>query len=126
MRLTTFLFFRKLLSLLIKFYLSPSNYLHIMKAILPLSILLISLASCQNTKEESLENLDKKSAREVTLSTVTTNDTVYHITKQNIWVNGSKIKEQTDTIKTALKEASWGADSTAMKLNEIPIYVTVQ
>lgn len=97
-----------------------------MKALISLSLMVLAMVSCQNTPEEKLENLDKKSAREVTLSTVTKNDTVLHITKQNIWVNGTKIKEQSDTIKTSLKEASWGADSTSMKLNEIPIYVTVQ
>ena len=83
--------------------------------------------SCGNpTKEDSLENLDKKSAREVTLTTVTKGDTVYHLTKQNIWVNGEKLVEKVDTIKTALKENTWSTDTLSKKLNEIPIYVTVQ
>ncbi|HUH25258.1 MAG TPA: hypothetical protein VLY87_01400 [Flavobacterium sp.] len=83
--------------------------------------------SCGNpTKEEHLENLDKKSAREVTLKTITKGDTVYHLTHQNIWINGEKIVEKTDTIKTKLREETWSSNPDPLKLNQIPIYVTVQ
>lgn len=99
-----------------------------MKKILVL-LTVITLFSCNSSaeKEQNLENLDKKSAREVTLSTVTKKDTVYHLTKQIIWVNGEKIAEQTDTIITKLVENTWETDSTKVqKLNQVPIYVTVQ
>lgn len=88
---------------------------------------LILFASCQNpTQEQTLENLDKKSAREVTLTTITKGDTVYHLTKQNIWVNGERIVQKTDTVKTSLTEKTWSSSENQVKLNEIPIYVTVQ
>lgn len=88
---------------------------------------LIMLSSCGNTNnDQALENLDKKSSREVTLTTVTKGDTVYHLTKQTIWINGEKIADKVDTLTTKLQENSWGADTTSMKLNQIPIYVTVQ
>ncbi|MBA5793115.1 hypothetical protein H1R17_08900 [Flavobacterium sp. xlx-214] len=88
---------------------------------------LIMLSSCGNTNnDQALENLDKKSSREVTLTTVTEGDTVYHLTKQTIWINGEKIADKVDTLTTKLQENSWGADTTSMKLNQIPIYVTVQ
>jgi len=88
---------------------------------------LILFASCQNpTQEQALENLDKKSAREVTLTTITKGDTVYHLTKQNIWVNDVQIAQKTDTIKTKLTENTWSSDENMLKLNQIPIYVTVQ
>ncbi len=86
----------------------------------------MALIGCQSNNNQNLESLDKKSAREVTLITVTNTDKVYHITKQNIWVNGEKIAEKTDTITTSLKENTWSNDSLTKKLNEIPIYVTVQ
>lgn len=83
--------------------------------------------SCQNpTQEQNLESLNKKSAREVTLTTITKGDTVYHLTKQNIWVNGEQIAQKVDTIKTKLTEATWSSDENQIKLNQIPIYVTVQ
>lgn len=88
---------------------------------------LILFASCQNpTQEQTLEGLNKKSAREVTLTTVTKGDTVYHLTKQNIWVNGEQIAQKVDTIKTKLTETTWNSDENQIKLNQIPIYVTVQ
>ncbi|HLW63127.1 MAG TPA: hypothetical protein VKY33_06965 [Flavobacterium sp.] len=88
---------------------------------------LILFASCQNpTQEQALENLDKKSAREVTLTTITKGDTVYHLTKQNIWVNGERIVQKVDTVKTSLTEKTWNSSENQVKLNEIPIYVTVQ
>lgn len=86
----------------------------------------IGLLSCED-KQNNLENLDKKSAREVTLTTVTKNDIVYHLTKQIIWVNGEKLVEKTDTIQTKLVESTWEVDSSKIKkLNTIPIFVTVQ
>ncbi|UYW02287.1 hypothetical protein K5I29_05135 [Flavobacterium agricola] len=90
--------------------------------------LLFSLSSCVNqTQQQNLESLDQKSAREVTLTTATKGDTVYHITKQIIWVNGEKIQEKADTITTNLIENTWASDTNADKpLNQIPIYVTVQ
>jgi hypothetical protein len=89
---------------------------------------LFTILSCTNTNEQqNLETLNKKSAREVTLTTVTKGDTVYHLTKQIIWYNGEKIKQTTDTIITKLVENTWETDSTKIeKLNQIPIYVTVQ
>jgi len=88
---------------------------------------LILFASCQNpAQEQALENLDKKSAREVTLTTITKGDTVYHLTKQNIWVNGERIVQKVDTVKTSLTEKTWNSSENQVKLNEIPIYVTVQ
>lgn len=82
--------------------------------------------SCTSDKEQKLEDLDKKSAREVTLKTITKGDKVYHITQQNIWIDGQKIAEKTDTITTPLSEKAWGADKASTPMNEIPIYVTVQ
>lgn len=82
--------------------------------------------SCTTQSEEKLESLDKKSAREVTLTTVTNGDTVYHLTHQNIWINGERIAQKTDTIITRLSEATWSTTEGENRLNEIPIYVTVQ
>lgn len=85
------------------------------------------MVSCGGTGEDrQLENLNKKSAREVTLTTVTKGDTVYHLTKQTIWMDGEKIISQTDTLVTTLNPKTWSSDSTSVKLNQIPIYVTVQ
>lgn len=85
------------------------------------------LNSCgANEDERTLETLDKKSSREVTLMTVTQGDSVYHISRQFIWFNGEKIAERTDTIVTANKVASWSANDSANSLNKVPIYVTVQ
>lgn len=96
------------------------------KQFVPLFFITAVLTGCQSNTDKNLESLDKKSAREVTLITVTDNDKVYHITRQNIWLNGEKIAEKTDTITTSLKENTWGNDSLTKKLNEVPIYVTVQ
>lgn len=88
---------------------------------------LLTLVGCSTPKkEDALEGLDKKSAREVTLTTVTKGDTVYHLTKQNIWLNGEKIAEKVDTVKTNLTQNTWSTNDSTPKLNEIPIYVTVQ
>lgn len=88
---------------------------------------LVLFVSCQNaSQDQPLENLDKKSAREVTLTTIIRGDTVYHLTKQNIWVNGEQIAQKVDTVKTSLTEKTWSSSENPVKLNEIPIYVTVQ
>lgn len=82
--------------------------------------------SCQKTEEKNLEELDKKSAREVTLTTVKKGDSILHITRQHIWYNGEKIAEKTDTIVTANKVATWGDTAEQTPMSEIPIFVTVQ
>lgn len=97
-----------------------------MKNILNLIFITALLVSCQNSSEQNLENLDKQSSREVTLSTITKKDTVLHITKQVIWLNGQVIQTKQDTIKTALNTPTWDQENKNIKLNEIPIYVTVQ
>lgn len=97
-----------------------------MKKTIPFLVLTLMVSCGGSGEEQPLENLDKKSAREVTLTTVTKGDTVYHLTKQTIWVNGEKITSQTDTLTTTLTPKTWVTDSTSVKLNEIPIYVTVQ
>lgn len=97
-----------------------------MKKIFAASFLLTLVACGSSDKKNELENLDKKSSREVTLSTVTKGDSVYHLTKQIIWLNGEEIATKIDTIKTGLKPNTWNTDTTALKLNQVPIYVTVQ
>lgn len=84
------------------------------------------LWSCSQEKEAPLEQLNKKSAREVTLMTVKSGDSVYHITRQFIWFNGQKIAEKQDTIVTANKVNTWDTEAQKSSLGEIPIYVTVQ
>ncbi|MCA5003740.1 hypothetical protein [Sphingobacterium bovistauri] len=97
-----------------------------MKYLFLLSTLFV-LASCTNKPEEkSLEQLDKKSAREVTLKTVTQGDSVLHITTQHIWYNGEQVASKSDTIKTELAPKTWGSVDTANTLGKVPIYVTVQ
>jgi len=81
--------------------------------------------SCEEQKTQNLESLDKKSAREVTLSTVERGDSVLHITTQNIWYNGDRIAEKSDTIITAAKPKTWNATDTS-SLRHVPIFVTVQ
>src|SRR5690554_2913580 len=108
-----------------KLHLCPRNYQAMKTSFVILGLVLF--VSCQNaSQDQPLENLDKKSAREVTLTTITKGDTVYHLTKQNIWVNGEQIVQKTDTIKTSLTEKTWSSSENPVKLNEIPIYVTVQ
>lgn len=88
---------------------------------------LLSLVACSNTqKEQPLEQLNKKSAREVTLKTVTQGDTVLHITTQHIWFNGEEIASKNDTLKTAVAPNTWGAADSSQTLSKVPIYVTVQ
>ena len=92
-----------------------------------MTLSLLGLASCTNVSEEkSLEQLDKKSAREVTLKTVTQGDTVLHITTQHIWYNGEQVASKIDTIKTEVAPKTWGQVDTANTLSKVPIYVTVQ
>lgn len=97
-----------------------------MKNLIHILLLTTIFYSCQNSSEQNLENLDKQSSREVTLSTITKKDTVLHITKQVIWLNGQVIQTKQDTIKTALNTPTWDQENKNIKLNEIPIYVTVQ
>lgn len=97
-----------------------------MKSFLSVIILMTLVGCSTSVKEEGLEGLDKKSAREVTLTTVTKGDTVYHLTIQNIWLNGEKIAQKVDTVKTNLTQKTWSSNDSTLKLNEIPIYVTVQ
>ncbi len=88
---------------------------------------LFGFTSCGNQQEEqNLEQLNKKSAREVTLMTQKQGDSVLHISKQIIWSNGDKIAEKIDTIITANKVNAWGSSDTAQQLSQVPIYVTVQ
>ncbi|GEM63199.1 hypothetical protein SF1_11810 [Sphingobacterium faecium NBRC 15299] len=85
------------------------------------------LMSCSEANQDKpLEQLDKKSAREVVLVTETKGDSVLHITKQHIWFNGEKIADKSDTIITAKRVNTWSVGDTAQTLSEVPIYVTVQ
>lgn len=87
----------------------------------------LSLMACSNARQDqALEQLDKKSAREVTLKTVTQGDSVLHITVQNIWFNGEKIIAKADTIKTAVAPNTWDKVDSSQVLSKVPIYVTVQ
>lgn len=97
-----------------------------MRKLIPFLGLAFAAGCSGSGEDQQLENLDKKSAREVTLTTVTKGDTVYHLTKQTIWINGEKIISQTDTLVTTLNPKTWSSDSTSVKINQIPIYVTVQ
>jgi len=83
------------------------------------------LGSCAGPAEQKLESLDKKSAREVTLSTIDKGDSVLHITTQNIWYNGENIAQQVDTLITAAKPNTWNSTDTS-SLRHVPIFVTVQ
>ncbi|UIR54579.1 hypothetical protein LZQ00_09865 [Sphingobacterium sp. SRCM116780] len=88
---------------------------------------LFALWSCSNPEDEQkLEQLDKKSAREVTLKTITQGDSVLHITVQNIWYNGDKIATKNDTIKTAAAPKTWNKVDSTQTLSKVPIFVTVQ
>lgn len=99
-----------------------------MKKLYILPVLMLPFVSCmQNQSEDNLESLNKKSAREVVLTTKTKGDTVYHITKQIIWYNNEQIATATDTVVTLKKANTWETkkDST-ISLDKIPIYVTIQ
>lgn len=86
----------------------------------------ISATSCHRQSEQALEQLDKKSAREVTLKTVTKGDSVLHITTQHIWFNGEQITSASDTIVTAIAPGTWNTMDSSATLSKVPIYVTVQ
>lgn len=90
-----------------------------MKKIYLTVIILGSFYACQSgtEQEQKLEQLDKTSAREVTLSSKETGDTILHITNQKIWSNNQLISEKIDTLKTVKTVA----DSIGT-----PIYVTIQ
>lgn len=88
---------------------------------------IVSLVSCNtSSQEQTLEKLDKKSAREVTLKTIVQGDSVLHITTQHIWFNGEQIAAKSDTIKTENTPKTWGTIDTTNTLGKVPIYVTVQ
>ncbi len=88
---------------------------------------LLGFVACTNAKpEQNLEQLDKKSAREVTLKTVTQGDSVLHITVQTIWFNGEQVVAQADTLKTAISPNTWDVVDSTKNLSKVPIYVTVQ
>jgi len=90
-------------------------------------LIIVGLASCQPSgTAQSLSQLDKKSAREVALQTVTQGDSVLHITIQNIWYNGEQIVSHRDTLVTALKPDTWERVDSISDLSKVPIYVTVQ
>lgn len=87
----------------------------------------IAFVSCANQgQEQALEQLDKKSAREVTLKTVLQGDSVLHITTQHIWFNGEQIASKSDTLKTENSPKTWEATDSTKNLSKVPIYVTVQ
>lgn len=97
-----------------------------MKKILGLTAVVILTACSNPQKEQPLEHLDKKSAREVTLKTVTQGDSVLHITTQHIWYNGEQIASKKDTIITAISPSTWNTVDSMQTLSKVPIYVTVQ
>lgn len=99
---------------------------YIMNYILGILSILAFAACGSPQKEQPLEQLDKKSAREVTLKTVTIGDSVLHITTQHIWYNGEQIASKADTIKTALAPNTWNSVDSTQTLGKVPIYVTVQ
>lgn len=87
----------------------------------------ITISSCQNRQsEQALEQLDKKSAREVTLKTETRGDSVLHITTQHIWYHGEQITSKSDTLVTAVAPDTWESIDSSATLSKVPIYVTVQ
>jgi len=92
-----------------------------MKKILLITLPLTTFFACQSNQNENqnLEQIDKKSAREVVLTTETKGDSVLHITKQKIWSNDLIIAEKVDTLITHKQYTP--TDST-----KIPIYVTIQ
>ena len=92
-----------------------------MKKILLITLPLTTFFACQSNQNENqnLEQIDKKSAREVVLTTETKGDSVLHITKQKIWSNDLMIAERVDTLITHKQYTP--TDST-----KIPIYVTIQ
>jgi hypothetical protein len=95
-----------------------------MKYILFVAIAILGV-SCRQSGDSNLEQLDKKSAREVSLKAVEVGDSILHITEQNIWANGQLIAQKSDTIKTAKQVPNWDS-TTPTTLVKTPIYVTVE
>lgn len=88
--------------------------------------LALLVSSCsQNKPTNNLSELEKSSAREVTLHSVIKGDSVYHITSQTIWANDQIVAQKSDTIVTAKEISDWNA-SKPTSLVRVPIYVTVQ
>lgn len=91
-----------------------------MKKILLTTFVITMFYGCQTSNNnENLEQIDKKAAREVVLSTKTVGDSILHITKQKIWENDIVVNEKIDTIITVKQWSSSDSVST-------PIYVTIQ
>lgn len=95
-----------------------------MKYILFVAIAILGV-SCGQSGDSNLEQLDKKSAREVSLKAVEVGDSILHITEQKIWANGQLIAQKSDTIKTAKQVPNWDS-TTPTTLVKTPIYVTVE
>lgn len=89
-------------------------------------VLALALTACTEKPENKLESLDKKSAREVTLSTEVVGDTVLHLVKQRIWANGELILAKVDTLKTAQQITDTKANQEPAAMAKVPIYVTVE
>jgi len=90
-----------------------------MKKYIYTAIFSFALFACQSNteREQTLEQLDKSSAREVVLSSKANGDTILHITQQKIWSNNKLVAEKIDTVKTV---------KTATDTISTPIYVTIQ
>lgn len=97
-----------------------------MKRILSLFAISMLWISCTEKAENKLESLDKKSAREVTLSTEVVGDTVLHLVKQRIWANGELVLAKIDTLKTAQNILDTKTNQEPAAMAKVPIYVTVE
>lgn len=97
-----------------------------MKKIVPLLVCSLAFVACTQRPENKLESLDKKSAREVTLSTEVVGDTVLHLVKQRIWANGELVLAKVDTLKTALQIIDSKTNQEPAAMAKVPIYVTVE
>ena len=86
----------------------------------------LAFTACTEKPENKLESLDKKSAREVTLSTEVVGDTVLHLVKQRIWANGELILAKVDTLKTAQQIIDPKTNQEPTAMAKVPIYVTVE
>lgn len=89
-------------------------------------VLTLALTACTEKPENKLESLDKKSAREVTLSTEVVGDTVLHLVKQRIWANGELILAKVDTLKTSQQIIDSKTNQEPATMAKVPIYVTVE
>ncbi|MDR0229444.1 MAG: hypothetical protein LBI72_10320 [Flavobacteriaceae bacterium] len=96
-----------------------------MKYILFVAIVILGVSCGGDSNNSTLEQLDKKSAREVSLKSVVVGDSILHITEQKIWAEGQLVVQKSDTIKTAKEIKSWDSN-TATTLVKTPIYVTVE